>query len=281
MPVKRPVKPSSRKKKAAGPAPEKEARGAGSRPSKPKRSAAKGKPAVVRPRVSEDLYSSLFRKNHAVMLIIDPADGRIVDANQAAIRFYGYTARKLKTLRISDINMLDAGEVGLNMDQAVRKIRRYFIFRHRLADGTIRDVEVYSGPVIVKGRKLLYSIVHDITERKRAGEALRFEREQLLSLFDSMDTLVYVTDPSTNEILYMNKTMDTLFGPMIFTTLTTVVGFASLMSASIPPVSAASRCWAPCRRSPGRIPRSGRWTGCSSPPPAGRPRPPAPPLPRP
>jgi|GEM_PF-405193 len=339
MPAKRPVKPSSRKKKAVGPAPEKEARGAGSRPSKPKRSAAKGKPAVVRPRVSEDLYSSLFQKNHAVMLIIDPRDGRIVDANQAAIRFYGYTARKLKTLRISDINMLDAGEVSRKMDQAVKKGRRYFIFQHRLADGTIHDVEVYSGPVTVKGRKLLYSIVHDITERKqaedklrdsrdllevaqhaanasvwgwdmqtgkltwseefyrlfglppaaaaafdtwlgalhpddrepamaridhaveeripleneyriihpdgqvrwisalgntvydeaglpqsmygiciditerkRAEEALRFEREQLLSLFDSMDTFVYVTDPYTNEILYVNKALENMLG---------------------------------------------------------------------
>src|SRR5512138_2247424 len=99
MPAKRPVKPSSRKKKTAGPASEKKAQAAGSRPLDPKRGTAEGKPAVVRPRAPEDLYSSLFQKNHAVMLIIDPRDGRIVDANKAAIQFYGYTAEKLKTLR--------------------------------------------------------------------------------------------------------------------------------------------------------------------------------------
>ena len=59
------------------------------------------------------------------------------------------------------------------MNQAVKEEQRVFLFRHRLADGTIRDVEVYSGPVTIEGRKLLYSIVHDITERKRAEESLR------------------------------------------------------------------------------------------------------------
>jgi len=58
-------------------------------------------------------------------------------------------------------------------------------------------------------------IVQDITERKQAEEALRVEREQLLSLFDSMDTLIYVTDPSTNEILYVNKKMENVFGGQV------------------------------------------------------------------
>ena len=88
----------------------------------------------------------------------------------------------------------------------------YFLFRHRLADDTIRDVEVCSGPVTIEGRKLLYSLVHDITERKSADEALRFEREQLFSMFDSMETYVYVADPFTHEILYTNKALESAIG---------------------------------------------------------------------
>ena len=191
MPTKRPVKPSKRNRKAAAPA--KEPRNGRSRPETLKRTVAGRKSADALLRESEELYASLFRNNHAVMLIIDPEDGRIVDANRAAVRFYGYTARKLKTLRISDINMLDTGEVRLKMNQAVKEEQRYFLFQHRLADGTVRDVEVCSGPVTIKGRKLLYSLVHDITERKSADEALRFEREQLFSMFDCMETFVYVT----------------------------------------------------------------------------------------
>ena len=59
---------------------------------------------------------------------------------------------------------------------------------------------------------VITGMMRDITANKRTEEALRFEREQLLSLFDSMDLLIYVSDPSTNEILYMNKTMENLFG---------------------------------------------------------------------
>ena len=103
----------------------------------------------------------------AVMLIIDPEDGRIVDANRAAVRFYGYTARKLKTLSISDINMLDAGEVRMKVIQAAKEEHRHFIFQHHLADGTIRDVEVSSGPILLKGRKLL--IPSSTTSRSASG----------------------------------------------------------------------------------------------------------------
>ena len=49
-------------------------------------------------------------------------------------------------------------------------------------------------------------------ERLADEQVLKFEREQLLSLFDSMDSIIYVSDPSTNEILYMNKTMEKIFG---------------------------------------------------------------------
>ena len=55
--------------------------------------------------------------------------------------------------------------------------RRHFIFRHRLSNGDIRDVEVYSGPLQLRGKQLLYSIVHDITDRKQAEE----EREKLIN----------------------------------------------------------------------------------------------------
>ena len=120
MPTKHPVKPSARNKKAAAAA--KASRNGSSRPETPKRSVAKHKPADTHPREGEELYASLFRNNHAVMLIIDPESGRIVDANPAAVRFYGYTARKLKTLRISNLNMLDAGEIRRKWIRPSRRI---------------------------------------------------------------------------------------------------------------------------------------------------------------
>ena len=51
----------------------------------------------------------------------------------------------------------------------------------------------------------------DITARKRAEETLQTERAQLLSLFDSIDEIIYVTDMDTHEILYANKALQKAF----------------------------------------------------------------------
>ena len=45
------------------------------------------------------------------MLIIDPDNGEIVDANPAAVNFYGWSKEKLISMKISDINILNKGEV--------------------------------------------------------------------------------------------------------------------------------------------------------------------------
>jgi ATP/maltotriose-dependent transcriptional regulator MalT len=58
------------------------------------------------------------------------------------------------------------------MKRAKAEKRRTFYFKHRLASGKIRDVEVYSGPIKVYGRELLYSIIHDVTKRKQAELSL-------------------------------------------------------------------------------------------------------------
>ena len=54
-----------------------------------------------------------------------------------------------------------------------------FTFPHRLASGEVRIVEVYSTPVTIQGRPTLFSIIHDVTARKQAEEALEQTRDTL------------------------------------------------------------------------------------------------------
>ena len=96
---------------------------------------------------------------HAIMLLIDPETADIVDGNPAAISFYGWSHEEFISKKITDINTLTNEQVFREMERAKNEQRRHFIFRHRLASGKIRDVEVYSGPIMVNNRKLLYSIV--------------------------------------------------------------------------------------------------------------------------
>jgi PAS domain S-box-containing protein len=123
-------------------------------------------------RESAERYRNIFKNNHAVLLLIDPRDGRIVDANPAACAFYGYRYEQLSRMQIAQINILTPDQIADEMRAAQSSQRCHFYFQHRLADGRIRDVEVFCGPVTYGERQLLYSIVHDITDRKRAEKAL-------------------------------------------------------------------------------------------------------------
>ena len=121
---------------------------------------------------NENRYRQMFQENRAVKLLIDPKSSEIVDANSAASNFYGYELDCLKQMKITDFNVLPIEEVVCNMEQALLREINCFQFRHRLASGEIRDVEVYSTPLELNGRSFLYSIVHDITERQRAERDL-------------------------------------------------------------------------------------------------------------
>lgn len=137
-------------------------------------------------RESQSRYHSLFENNHAVMLLIRPGTGQIVDANPAAVEFYGYTREQLTSMNATEINVLPKEEVFREMNRARSQQQRLFAFRHRLASGEVRDVEVYSGPIEVSGEDLLYSIIHDVTARKKAEDELRMSEERYRTLYEGM-----------------------------------------------------------------------------------------------
>ena len=112
-----------------------------------------------------DDFVQLFNEHGAVMLLIDDTSGDILYANEAAASFYGYSKQKLETMNITQINTLSPEETETEIKAAVSEERNYFIFKHRLASGDVRSVEVYSYPVTYEGRKCLFSIVHDITDK--------------------------------------------------------------------------------------------------------------------
>ncbi|EGY24754.1 sensory box protein [Desulfovibrio sp. A2] len=121
----------------------------------------------------------LFEHSVAPMLLIDPADGAIVDANPAACRFYGYPRERMAGMPISRINTLDGHELALRMNEAFCCDRSAFRFRHRTASGLVREVEVHSGPVWLNGRALLHSVVHDVSALHDSER--RVERVQRLN----------------------------------------------------------------------------------------------------
>ncbi|OPY15072.1 MAG: Sporulation kinase E [Syntrophus sp. PtaB.Bin001] len=123
-------------------------------------------------RESEARYRRLFEENVAPMLLINPDTGRIVDANPAACRFYDYSKEILRLKMIDDISILSREQILRDMERARKRECGHFYFLNRLANGEVRDVEAYIGPIEIGGEQLLSFLVHDITDRKRMEEEL-------------------------------------------------------------------------------------------------------------
>ena len=142
----------------------------------------------------EAFYYALFEKNKAVKLLIDPVTGKIVDANTAATEFYGYSLSELRSMQISEINQLNKGEVETEMQKALHEKRQFFEFKHLLANGELRDVAVYSGPIRYQERDLLYSIIYDITEKKISETALKESEEKYRNLYLKTPVMLHSID---------------------------------------------------------------------------------------
>lgn len=123
-------------------------------------------------RDSEQKFRHLFEDHSAVKLIIDPENGRIADANQAAAQFYGYNREQLTNMYISQINVIEEDKLREEMNQVLEKKKVYFEFIHRKSDGTLCDVEVFSSRINISGKFYLHSIIHDISEKKKAKEQI-------------------------------------------------------------------------------------------------------------
>lgn len=163
-------------------------------------------------RESEERYKAIFQNSHTVMMLMDPETADIVDVNSAACRFYGYAKDELTTRKITDINTLSPSEVFEELNLARREERNCFFFRHRLADGAIRDVEVHCGPVRIKGKLLLFSVIHDITARKEAEDAFNASHTVLEKTLASLNEAVFIVETKTREIQDCNVTALKMFG---------------------------------------------------------------------
>ncbi len=161
---------------------------------------------------SEARYRSLFEDNRAVMLIYDRQEGRILDANPAACAYYGWSRDEAVEKRVRDIDPLTPEEVAQEIEVARREGRGYYLFKHRRADGVIRDVEVYSGPIQMKGQSVHYAIVHDVTERRLAEEALRRSEALYRRAIEVIGAVPYYQEYALSAFVFMGEGIRQLTG---------------------------------------------------------------------
>jgi PAS domain S-box-containing protein len=163
-------------------------------------------------RESENRFRKLFEQHSAVKLVLDAETGGIIDANEAAVTFYGWPTEKLKQMNIEEINTLPPEDMKAELKKAALSGNAGFEVRHRRADDSIRDEEVFSNTIESAGRDYLYLIIHDITERKWAEQILMESEARFQLIFQDVFSIAvqgYEPDGTTK---YWNHASELLYG---------------------------------------------------------------------
>jgi len=153
----------------------------------------------------------LFSENAHDIVLFVRRDGRILEANAAAVKAYGYTYEELLSLSIYDLRASDIGyHVDEQMNEAYNK-GILFEALHRRKDGSEFPVEVSSQGRIINGQKVLLSVVRDITERKRIEGALRENEEKFRLVADFTYDWETWLGPGGN-IIYISPSCERITG---------------------------------------------------------------------
>lgn len=139
----------------------------------------------------QQLFERMFAANSAIKLLIDPATGEIVDANPAAAEFYGDTLDGLRRRVYGQlVEATTAAEsAGIRAE------------RHRLSDGSLRDVEVHAASLEVAGRSLDLLLIHDVTARRQAETALEIKTRDLERSNAELEAFAYVASHDLRQPL--------------------------------------------------------------------------------
>lgn len=156
---------------------------------------------------SEEKFRNLFENHAAVNLIIDVDALRIVDANHAAANFYGWTIEELKQLKVYDLNTSPANVIQAALDTVIGSNKGHFEFRHKLKNGEIRDVEIYSSQITISGKNCVHSVIHDITNRKKSEAHIRL----LSKAIEQSPVIILITD-AEGKIQYVNSSFTRITG---------------------------------------------------------------------
>ena len=159
----------------------------------------------------EQIFRRIFDGTSAVMLLIEPETGEILNANQAAADFYGYPNSKLCNMSIGEINTLSPEQVAAERKRALVEERNYFIFPHRLASGQERIVKVHSSPITLQDKQALFLVIHDVTERKQADERLRESEEKHRTFIEQSSECITLVDEQ-GTIVEWNHAREVLTG---------------------------------------------------------------------
>ena len=138
-------------------------------------------------------------------------NSKLYEANQRFAEMLGYTPKELRELHSWDWDTQWTREELLEMGRSVDEAGAHLETRHRRKDGTVFDVELSVNSAVVAGKKLLFCVSRDITERKRAEEALRLSEQNFRDSIESSPLGIRVLGKD-GKTLYANRALLDMWG---------------------------------------------------------------------
>ena len=165
---------------------------------------------------SEEKYRTIIETSNDGVISIDEK-GKIVFINESAEKMFGYNneelvGKPLTLLMPKEYRRRYIETLKKRLRKKAGKLRRIIEVEGLKKNDEIFPVEFSISSYKIEDSINFIAIARDFTERKKMEKALKKERAQLLSIFEGVDELIYVADPGTYEILYVNRTMKKEFG---------------------------------------------------------------------
>ena len=151
-------------------------------------------------------FENMFKNHASIMLLIDPNNGEIIDANQSAVNFYGYTLDELKQMNISKINQSNMVELKEKYEQVKNSIKKSFIFSHKLKNGEIKTVEVNSSSIETSHGIILFSIIKDITKEEALENEILKEKIKFQTFINLSSDAIFILDEEGKLLEYSLQT---------------------------------------------------------------------------
>lgn len=160
----------------------------------------------------EASFHDFFEKNRSIMLLIEPTTGTIIDVNNAAVLFLGYSRDQLVGRSIELINRMSSKQLLEIRRKARNENQEIFEFPYQLASGEIREVEANLTPVDLGDQTALLSIVHDVTDRKRAERTLSLNEDRYRATFHASLDGISLSHIDTGVLIDVNPAFLAVFG---------------------------------------------------------------------
>ncbi len=161
---------------------------------------------------SEERYRAMFEENNSIQLLIAPETGAIIDANESACSFYGFSRDNIRLKSLYDISVQDKSVVNEILCDALGESCPPFELEQYKADNSVAEVEVQSSPIPVYGRVILYFVIQDITARKCAESQLLFTQNKLQTVMDSVHVGIIIIDAQEHKIIEVNSEAQRMIG---------------------------------------------------------------------